>query len=132
MIMKTTVAIAALLFLAAADARQPLLGHWTGSSKCTAVRPACHDEIASYYIKPGPSEDVVTIEAGKIVDGKDVWMGTTDFHVDFAAHVLSGFVEMNNQRWPLTFTWSGDTITGTYEQPDGQVIRNVRITKQPK
>jgi hypothetical protein len=130
--MRTTLALTALLFLAAADPRQPLLGHWTGSSKCTAVRPACHDEIASYYIKPGPSKDVVTIDADKIVDGKDEWMGTSDFHVDFETHVLTGFVEMNNQRWPITFSWSGDTITGTYKQPDGQVVRNVRITKQPK
>jgi hypothetical protein len=27
---------------------------------------------------------------------------------------------------------SGDTITGTFKQPDGQIIRNIRITKQPK
>ena len=130
--MKTTVALTALLFLAAADPRQPLLGHWTGTSICTAVRPACHDEIASYWIKHGPANDVVTIDAGKIVDGKDVLMGTTDFHVDFATHVLTGFVEMNKQRYPITLAWSGDTITGTYKQPDGQVIRNIRLTKQPK
>ncbi len=130
--MRIRLALTALLFLAAADARQPLLGHWTGTSICTAVRPACHDEIASYWIKPGPSKDVVAIDAGKIVDGKDVLMGTTDFHVDFATHVLTGFVEMNKQRYPLTFTWSGDTITGTYKQPDGQVVRNIRLKKQAK
>jgi hypothetical protein len=127
-----TLALSTLLFLAAADARQPLLGHWTGTSICTAVRPACHDEIASYWIKAGPANDVVTIDAGKIVDGKDVLMGTTVFHVDFATHVLTGFVEMNNQRWPITLAWSGDTITGTYKQPDGQIVRNVRIKKQAK
>jgi len=130
--MKTTLALTALLFLAAADPRQPLLGHWTGTSVCTAIRPSCHNETASYWIKPGPANDVVTIDAGKVVDGKDVSMGTTDFHADFATHVLSGFVEMNNQRWPITLAWSGDTITGTYKQPDGQIVRNIRITKQPK
>jgi hypothetical protein len=127
--MRTTLALTALLFLAAADPRQPLLGHWTGTSICTAVRPACHNETASYYIKPGPSEDMVTIDACKVVNGKDESMGTIDFHVDFATRVLSGFVGSNN---PATFTWSGDTITGTFKQPDGQVIRNVRITKQAK
>ena len=127
-----TLALTALLFLAAADARQPLLGHWTGTSICTGVRPACHDEIASYWIKPGPSNDVVTIDACKIVNGKDESMGMIDLHADFATHVLSGFVEMNNQRWPITLAWSGDTITGTYKQPDGQIVRNVRIKKQAK
>ena len=130
--MNRALLFAALLFLAASDPRQPLLGHWTGTSICTAVRPSCHNETASYWIKPGPANDVVTIDAGKVVDGKDVSMGTTDFHADFATHVLSGFVEMNNQRWPITLAWSGDTMTGTYKQPDGQVVRNIRITKQPK
>ena len=127
--MKSALALTALLFLAAADPRQALLGHWTGTSICTAVRPSCHDETASYWIKPGPANDVVTIDAGKIVDGKDVSMGIIDFHVDFATHVLSGVVGRNN---PATFTWSGDTMTGTFKQPDGQVIRNIRLTKQPK
>lgn len=80
--MRSTFALTALLFLAAADPRQPLLGHWTGTSICTAVRP-----------------------------------------------VLSGFVGGNN---PATFTWSGDTMTGTFKQHDGQVIRNIRLSKQPK
>jgi hypothetical protein len=125
--MKTTLALTALLFLAAADPRQPVLGHWTGTSLCTAVRPACHDEIASYYIKPGPSKDVVTVDACKIVNGKDESMGLMDFHVDYAAHVLSGIVGSDN---PATFTWSGDTMTGTFKQPDGQVVRNIHVVKQ--
>ncbi|HEV7488318.1 MAG TPA: hypothetical protein VGQ65_21800 [Thermoanaerobaculia bacterium] len=127
--MRSTFALTALLFLAAADPGQPLLGHWTGTSICTAVRPACHDEIASYYVKPGSSQDAVTVDACKVVDGKDESMGTIDFHVDFATHVLSGFVGDNN---PATFTWSGDTMTGTFKQHDGQVIRNIRLTKQVK
>jgi hypothetical protein len=130
--MKRTLALTALLFLAAADRRAPILGHWTGTSLCTAVRPACHDEIASYYINPGPSADVVTVDGGKIVDGKDVSMGMIDFHVDFAMHVLTGFVGTNGQRSVLSFTWSGDTMTGTLKQPDGQIVRNIRLTKQPK
>src|SRR3954447_8811384 len=96
--MKRTLALTALLFLAAADRRAPLLGHWTGTSTCTAVRPACHDEIASYYIKPGPSADVVTVDGGKIVDGKDVSMGLIDFYADFATHVLTGSVGADGQR----------------------------------
>ena len=121
--MKRTLALAALLFLAAADRRAPLLGHWTGTSTCTAVRPACHDEIASYYVKPSPSKDVV---------GKDVLMGTSDFRIDFATHVLTSVVEGNGQRSVWSFTWSGDTMTGTAKQSDGQIIRNIRLTKQPK
>jgi hypothetical protein len=128
-IMRTTIALTALLFLAAADPRQAVLGHWTGTSICTAVRPACHDETASYWIKPGPSSDVVTIDACKVINGKDESMGLIDFHVDLATHVLSGVIGNNN---PATLTWSGDTMTGTFKQPDGQIVRNIRLKKQAK
>jgi hypothetical protein len=29
-----------------------LVGTWRGTSVCTAVRPACHDEIAVYHVAP--------------------------------------------------------------------------------
>jgi hypothetical protein len=128
--MRITLALTALLFLAAADPRQPILGHWTGSSKCTAVRPACHDEIASYYIKPGPKADVVTMVLDKVVNGKEEWMGTDDFHVDFEKQTLNLVMAQNGSVW--TFTWSGDTMTGTAKEADGRIIRNISLTKQPK
>lgn len=128
--MKRTLALTALLFLAAADRRAPVLGHWTGTSKCTGVRPACHDEIASYFIKPGPKADVVTMVLDKVVDRKEEWMGTDDFQVDFEKHTLNLVMKQNGSVW--TFTWNGDTMTGTAKEPDGRVVRNIRLTKQPK
>ena len=125
--MKQTVALAALLFLAAADPRQPLIGHWTGTSICTDVRSACHDEIASYWVKAGTKPDIVTIDARKVVDGKDEPMGAFDFQVDFAAHTLTS-VMANGGTWH--FSWTGTAMTGTLKQPDGQVVRNIRLTKK--
>jgi hypothetical protein len=125
--MKQTLALAALLFLAAADPRQPLLGHWVGTSICTGVRPACHDETASYRMKAGKKPDIVTIDGGKIVDGKEESMGTFDFHADFAAHTLTAVMENNGT---FRFNWSGTVMTGTLSAPDGQVIRNIRLTKK--
>src|ERR1043166_4397220 len=106
--MKRTLALTALLFLAAADRRAPVLGHWTGTSTCTNVRPACHNEIASYFVKPGPKADVVTMVLDKVVDGKEVWMGTDDFDVDFEKHTLHLVMKQNGSIW--TFTWDGDTM----------------------
>ena len=128
--MKKTLALSALLFLAAADPRQPLFGHWTGTSICTGVRAACHDETASYWVKSGKSPDVVTIDMDKIVDGKDELMGTTDFHIDFATHALTGTTESHGEHYAWTFAWSGTVMTGTLKSPAGQVIRNVRVVKQ--
>ena len=128
--MKQTLAFAALLFLAAADPRQPLFGHWTGTSVCTGVRPACHDETASYWVKAGKKPDIVTIDAGKIVDGKDVLMGTLDFQVDFATRTLTSVSESGGSRATWTFTWSSTAMTGTAKASDGQVFRNIRLTKK--
>jgi hypothetical protein len=127
--MKQTFALMALLLLAAADPRQPLIGHWTGKSICTDVRPACHDEITSYWLKAGKTADVVTIDAGKIVDGKDESMGTLDFKVDFAAHTLTNVMENRGERVIWSFTWSGTEMTGTLKSSAGQVIRNIRLSK---
>lgn len=127
--MKRTLAFAALLFLAVADPRQPVLGRWTGTSICTGVRPACHDEKASYWMKAGKATDVVTIDAGKIVDGKEELMGTLDFHVDFAAHTLTCISENGGSRMTWSFTWSGTEMTGTLTSSGGQVIRNIRLKK---
>lgn len=127
--MKRALIVAALLLLAVADPRQPILGHWTGTSICTGVRPACHDEIASYWLKAGKAPDVVTIDAGKIVDGKEELMGTLDFHADFAAHTLTSVMENGGNRSTWSFTWSGAAMTGTLKSSDGQVIRNIRLKK---
>ncbi|MBV8546853.1 MAG: hypothetical protein JO093_01600 [Acidobacteria bacterium] len=130
--MRTTLTLTALLFLAAADPRQPFLGHWVGTSICTPVRSACHDETASYWMTPGKAADVVTMDARKIVDGKDEVMGPPlDFHVDPSARTIVGvMVAKDGSRWTWAFTRSANEMTGTLKQPDGQVVRNIHVVKQ--
>jgi len=130
--MRTTLALTALLFLAAADPREPFVGHWVGPSICTAVRPACHNETASYWITRGKAADVVTMDARKIVDGKDVVMGPPlDFHVDPASRTIVGvMIAGDGTRATWAFTRSGNEMTGTLKQPDGQVVRNIHVVKQ--
>ncbi len=130
--MKTTLALTGLLLLAAADPREPFVGHWVGPSICTAVRPACHDETASYWITRGKAADVVTMDARKIVDGKDEVMGPPlDFHVDPAAQTIVGvMVHKDGSRSTWAFTRSGNEMTGTLKQPDGQVVRNIHVVKR--
>ena len=131
-IMRTTIALTALLFLAAADPREPFVGHWVGPSVCTAVRPACHNETASYWITRGKAADVVTMDARKIVDGKDEVMGPPlDFHVDAAARTIvavMGAKDGSHGTW--AFTRTGNEMTGTLKQGDGQVVRNIHVVKQ--
>lgn len=127
--MRPAIILTALLLLAAADPREPLIGHWTGTSICTGVRPACHDETASYWMKAGKAPDVVTVDFCKNVNGTDVLMGTNDCHVDFAAHTLTTFPETSEGRFVWSFTWSGAQMTGTSKSPSGQVVRNIHLMK---
>ena len=130
--MKSTLLLSALLFLAAADPRQPFVGHWVGPSICTPVRPACHDETASYWITSGKAADVVTMDARKIVDGKDESMGPPlDFHVDPAAQtIVSIMIAKDGTRGTWAFTRTGNEMTGTLKQGDGQIVRNIHVVKQ--
>ncbi len=128
--MKRMIPFVALLFLAASDPRQAVIGHWVGTSLCTPVRPACHDEKASSWMKAAKDPDVVTVDFDKIVDGKDERMGTEDVHIDWKTNSLTCVIVRNGQRWVWSLLLSGSTMTGTLKESDGQVVRNVRIARQ--
>jgi hypothetical protein len=72
----------------------------------------------------------VTMDMGKIVDGKDELMGTLDFQADFATRTLTSVSEAGGSRFTWSFSWSGTSMTGTLKSSDGQVIRNIRLTKK--
>jgi len=114
------------------DRRSPILGVWTGSSLCTDVRPACHDEEALYRILPSDDRDnPVRISMAKVVDGKEVVMGILPFHVDFEHRTLSSEFRQGPNHGIWSFAWTGKELTGTLKLlPNGDVIRNVKLHKQ--
>jgi hypothetical protein len=57
----------------------PAVGTWEGESKCTMPNSPCKDEHVIYHTtvdKSGPNR--VRLDASKIVDGKQEFMGTLD------------------------------------------------------
>jgi hypothetical protein len=72
------------------------------------------------------------MDARKIVDGKDEVMGPPlDFHVDAAARTIvavMGAKDGSHGTW--AFTRTGNEMTGTLKQGDGQVVRNIHVVKQ--
>jgi hypothetical protein len=128
-----TLAVSGLIACGAAAATNPLIGTWRGTSLCTPVRPACHDEIAVYHIAPSAKPDTIAMTMNKVVDGKEVEMGgTVEYHVDYPARTL--FYDMaarDGTRGEFRFTWTGKKMTGTLIQlPGREVVRNIKLEKE--
>jgi hypothetical protein len=116
--------------LSAADPRDPLLGRWQGTSICTKARSACRDEVVVYHVTRGPQADMVIVDAKKIVDGKELDMGTLDFHVDFAKHTMTAHFDNGRVASRWTFTWTPTEMKGTAVLlPSEEVGRNVSLRR---
>lgn len=100
-----------------------LLGEWKGESLCTVKASACHDETVVYEITaPTGRREHLVWKADKIVDGKQVNMGSLDCKYDQEAHTMTCDVQGRGV-WSLTV--DGDLMTGTLKLSDGTVFRNV-------
>ncbi|HUR80074.1 MAG TPA: hypothetical protein VM733_04880 [Thermoanaerobaculia bacterium] len=134
--MRHAVIFAATILVAcqtvAAD--KPLFGTWRGTSICTAVRPACHDEIAVYHIAPSSKAGHVAMTMNKVVDGKEVEMGpgALEYAVDYKTRTLVHAIQARDgTRGEFRFTWMGNTMTGTLvDFPGERVIRNIKLEKE--
>lgn len=116
----------------AADAKKELIGTWRGTSLCTPVRPACHDEIAVYHVAPSAKADVVAMTMNKVIDGKEVEMGgTVEYHVDWATRTLAyEFTARDGSHGVFQFTWNGREMTGTlFDRETRAVIRNIKLKR---
>jgi len=115
--------LALLLFLAAT----PPTGVWRGDSTCTVAASACTNEKVVYYIDPVPKRsDLLQIRADKIVDGKAVTMGTSEFQYDAEKGTLTW--ETAGRVWRLVV--DGNRIDGTLTVPPSTLFRRVRLQKQ--
>jgi hypothetical protein len=101
--------------------------HWSGESKCTGARSACHDETVVYPIaklsgKPG----WMSVSADKMVNGEPVNMGTLQFQYDAPNHTLT--CEYAQGIWRLKV--DGFNMEGTLTLTDKTVGRHVKLKKE--
>ena len=101
------------------------LGVWRGTSTCL-VRPSpCNDEIAVYRITRANAGDGLSIDARKIVKGKEEEMGVLD--CSFAAPAAQLTCKMHNGVWH--FTIRGDSLVGELRLPDNTKYREVHTSR---
>lgn len=99
-----------------------VVGVWRGTSLCT-VRPSpCNDETVVYHVS-GTDPDHVLADAYKIVDGKEVEMGSLPCQL--AADQLVCRIE----RGVFRFAIEGGRMHGTLDLLDGTRYRVIEVER---
>jgi hypothetical protein len=125
-----TLALLACCVVRAASAQTPAstpsaVGVWRGTSTCLVRPSACHDEVVVYRISRGNTSDSVSIDARKIVNGKEEGMGVLSCSVDAAGAQITCTIPLGVFR----FTIRGDSLAGELETLDGREFREIRTTR---
>ncbi len=109
-----------------ADDESRLAGTWRGDSLCVEKGTACHDEIAVYRIAAIPGKrGYLLVTGGKVVDGKEIVMGSGEWRYDSGKHTLTGELP----RGVITLKLDGDKLEGTFTLPDKTVLRRITLKK---
>ena len=103
-----------------------LAGTWRGESLCVEKSTACHDEVAVYRIAAIPgNRGLLMVTGGKVVDGKEIVMGSGEWRYDGAKHTLTGDLP----RGVIILKRDGDKLEGTFTLPDKTVLRRITLKK---
>ncbi|HEY7237273.1 MAG TPA: hypothetical protein VH539_24165 [Gemmatimonadaceae bacterium] len=103
------------------------VGIWRGTSVCL-VRPSpCNDEIVVYRIAHTNAADILTMDARKIVGGKEQEMGVLTCH--FTSSNGSMTCAMPQGTWQ--FRVRNDSLVGELRHPDNTKFRDVRAIRTP-
>lgn len=101
------------------------VGVWRGTSMCLVRPSACHDEVVVYRIARTNATDTVTIDAGKIVGGKEQEMGVLTCRFTSSNGSLICVIPRGTWRYRV----SADSLVGELRQPDNTKFRDVRTTR---
>jgi hypothetical protein len=105
-----------------------LRGEWRGTSICQIKDSPCHDEQALYHFRPGTGKGKYQVQMNKIVDGREIEMGSLEFSWEEKEHKISAINPANGSRWDLLI--SGEEMSGTLLYK-GQIYRRIHIRKDP-
>jgi hypothetical protein len=105
--------------------RSRIPGEWRGYSVCVDKNSACRDEVNVYRfstVARGPNEFSAT--ASKVVDGKEVVMGSAEWKFDGEKQVLE------SQAPAIRLVVNGNQMEGTLTLPSGLVYRRIYLMKK--
>ena len=107
--------------------RAQIAGTWRGHSVCMVENSPCHNENNVYRFaeiagKPGR----VSVTASKVVEGKEIVMGTSEWMYDQGKQVL----EWEGPQGTFRLTVQGDKLEGSLNNRNGVVYRRIYLEKE--
>jgi hypothetical protein len=106
------------------DSIADIAGVWRGNSKCVDKDSPCRDEVNVYRFTavPGHSSEF-SGNGSKVVDGKEVAMGSVTWHYD------SETAELHSQSPAIRLVVHGEVMEGDLFLSDGQRYRHILLKK---
>ena len=110
-----------------ASSNEQVAGVWRGHSVCTVKSSPCHDEVNVYRVSAVAGKpEAYLVAADKIVDGKEVEMGTGEWTFDSKSHSLVYVFPKGTFRLKVT----GGKMEGELKLPDGTLYRQIWLEKE--
>ena len=125
-----TVSLLNSALLAQNSANKSLItGTWRGSSECIQVDSPCRNEVNVYrFSEIAGKPDTFTGTASKIVDEKEVVMGTLEWTYDPEHHAL----ESTGARGTFRLIVSGNKMEGRLTLTDNTLYRRIHLERAAK
>jgi len=102
-------------------------GTWRGLSKCLVKPSPCRDEDSLYRISAAAEpQGQVNLSANKVVDGKEVKMGSSECAYDPASHSIKCPLSNGSS---MHLEVNGSAMTGKMILGDGTVWREITLRK---
>jgi hypothetical protein len=109
----------------AEEARSRIAGVWRGHSVCVDKSSPCHDEVNVYrFASIAGRPDAFSVTASKIVDGKEIVMGSSEWQYDAGKRVVE------SKAPPIRLAIDGDKMEGALTLPDGKAYRRIYLQKE--
>jgi len=111
------------------DRQDTPVGSWRGQSTCLVRASACHDEDSLYrVVAVAGSQTKMTLTANKIVDGREINMGTSECSFSRDTHILQ--CSLPNGAI-IRFELKDDSLNGTMTLADGTAWRRIALRRVP-
>jgi hypothetical protein len=104
----------------------PVIGTWRGTSECVQADSPCHDEVNVYRFTEIPGKaNKFSGTGSKVVDGKEINMGTLEWTFDPQWHALEAETSGNTFRLVVM----GNKMEGTLKTPDKVIYRRIHLQR---
>jgi hypothetical protein len=103
-----------------------IAGVWRGNSVCAVADSPCRNEVNVYRFSEMPGKpNRFSCTGSKIVDGKEIVMGSSEWTYDSSKHLL----QTVGAGPVIRLTLDHDSLDGALTQPDGTIYRRIHLKR---